>query len=175
MTFIFELFQAIKNHKRVFKHINVTFLLVCVLLACYMTLKETFRYFENLDASSIHFKEFSQSPKDTYPTFTICLTEEDSDSWEFASIYSYHKNDIEHSLTYLNVFDAFTSFPKILKGEKIRMKSTPNTLNRTGLYDYDYGYVFKQLDAQEVSVDLFNSLTLDIKELVHTVEFEAEK
>ena len=136
-----------------------------------MTLKETFRYFENLDASSIHFKEFSRSPKDTYPTFTICLTEEDSDNWEAASIYSYQKNDIEHSLVYLNVFDSFTSFPKILKGEKVRIhnKTQKHTFNGTG------GYVFEQLDSQEISVGLFNSLTVDIKELVHQVEFEAEK
>ena len=52
---------------------KVIFTLVCSFAALYMTLTQIVRYAENKDSSSISYKQFNQTPKDKYPTFTICL------------------------------------------------------------------------------------------------------
>lgn len=61
------------------------FVVICIMLACYMTIKETLRYIRNDDMSTISYKNFASSPKDTYPTFSICFTDDAED--EFSPIY----------------------------------------------------------------------------------------
>ena len=39
-----------------------------------MTAKQVIRFLENDDSTAIHFRLFNLSPKDKYPTFSICLT-----------------------------------------------------------------------------------------------------
>ena len=48
--------------------------LACCIFATYMTAKQIIRFLENDDSTAIHFRRFNLSPKDTYPTFSICLT-----------------------------------------------------------------------------------------------------
>ena len=38
-----------------------------------MTIKQVMRFLENDDSTAIHFRRFNLSPKDKYPTFSICL------------------------------------------------------------------------------------------------------
>lgn len=153
--------QALKNKKRVIKHIKFTFILVCMLLAGYMTLKETFRYLENSDASSISFKEFAKTSQDTYPTFSVCITDDQKHDDFVGLIYSYYKNDIQHTLSSWNILD-YMAFPKVLQGQAIQTDS----IN---------GDTYTQFDARNISIDYFNSLTIDLKELVNMVEFQTVK
>ena len=49
------------------------FHLICVYLACYLTITQVSRFFGNEDTSTIKFKQFNESPDDVYPAFTICF------------------------------------------------------------------------------------------------------
>ena len=52
-----------------------TLTLLCCIFATYMTAKQVMRFLENGDSTAIHFRRFNLSPKDKYPTFSICLTD----------------------------------------------------------------------------------------------------
>ena len=52
---------------------NGVFKSICFLLVGYMTLRQTLRYLNNEDSSSMTYKRFNESPEDRYPTFSICL------------------------------------------------------------------------------------------------------
>ena len=141
----------------------MTFLLVCVLLAGYMTLKETLRYLDNLDTSTITFKEFAKTNDDTYPTFSICITD-DQKTYNTTNglMYSYFKTDIEQTLTDSipdRKYRYFDILPRILRGTKIPIMGR------------DYKYTGEHLDIQNISIGYFNSLTINLKELVNMVEF----
>ena len=62
-----------KNEYRVELYAQPLFWIVCVSLLAFMTSKEIARFGRNRDTSSISFNKFNSSPKDTYPTFTICF------------------------------------------------------------------------------------------------------
>ena len=49
------------------------FFIFCSGVLLYMIYKEVARYAMNEDASSISFKKFNASPRDKYPTFTLCF------------------------------------------------------------------------------------------------------
>ena len=59
--------------KILFKRGKIAFALVCFLLASYMTITQIVRYLENRDASTIAYKKLNQTPRDRYPTFSICF------------------------------------------------------------------------------------------------------
>lgn len=140
-----------------------------------MTLKETLRYLENSDASSISFKEFAKTPKDTYPTFSICITDyQDNDGL----LYSFMKRDIMNTFTSINIgtdcllnidpHHSYTFFSKILKGKEVKLPYTsPN-----GLCNVEQGMT--KIDARNISVDYFNYLTIDLKALFFSLEFKTE-
>ena len=158
-----------KDKKRSVKHIKITFLLVCVLLAGYMTLKESLRYLENSDTSSITFKEFAKSLHDTYPTFSICITDDQSEErgYDFGLMYSIYRKDIEETLPRLDLNDTsgnkrFMIFPKILAGKQIPLIKSTSQQNLT-----------TKLDIRNVSLDYFNSFTIDLKLLLHLHDLEA--
>ena len=85
-----KLFQIMDDPKILFGRSKVTFKLVCFLLAAYMTITQIVRYLENRDASSISYKKFNQTPRDRYPTFSICL--------QGAELYSYYDTFMMNSL-----------------------------------------------------------------------------
>ena len=58
------------------KHARKIFMSTCMVLAGYMALTQVFRYLDNDDVSSIGYKIFNESPEDRYPTFSICLYDE---------------------------------------------------------------------------------------------------
>lgn len=86
-----------------------------------MTTKETVRYFRNEDMSTVGFKYFASSPKDTYPSFSVCLTDEDRDDGE---IYSFFNEEI--ALTYPIEGANFKSLVRILMGN---VTSSPISAN----------------------------------------------
>ena len=65
--------RAIRKISTYIKSFQDIFSLLCIYLAGYMTLIESLRYVENKDASSFGYKKFRESPRDIYPTFSICL------------------------------------------------------------------------------------------------------
>ena len=129
--------------------------MMCVLLACYMTTKETLRFLKNEDTSSIRYKYFANSPEDTYPTFSFCLTDEQLTSRE-GLIYSYFKEDIYQTLPY---WDAdFSTFAQILQGKKLS----------SGIKD-EAG-----LDIRNLSDNYANSFTIELTRLYQMVEFKTK-
>ena len=90
-------------------HAKVVFKAFCLILTGYMGLTQVIRYFDNKDSSSIHYKTFNQSPKDVYPTFSVCLFTSD----RFSLHYGMRK-EIEEK-TGLSV----SEYDKLLRGEDI--------------------------------------------------------
>ena len=63
----------LRDRKMIQSRLKVTFGLVCLFFAGYMTLTQFVRYLENEDSSIINQIQFNQTPLDKYPTFSICL------------------------------------------------------------------------------------------------------
>ena len=61
------------NDYRIELYAQPLFWIVCVSLLVFMTSTEIARFGRNHDSSSISFNKFNVSPKDIYPTFTICF------------------------------------------------------------------------------------------------------
>ena len=53
--------------------IQAVFQVSCVTLATYMSIVFVKKFLENEDVTSITYKKYSQTPKDKYPTFSICF------------------------------------------------------------------------------------------------------
>ena len=88
--FIINIFQAFKDRERLMKHIHVTFLLTCTFLTGHMTMKLGNRYMKNEDSSTISYEQFNKSPQDTYPTFSICFTDDQPPSDEHNGLIYRH-------------------------------------------------------------------------------------
>ena len=54
-------------------YLDLVFKGVCIILALYMSGKELAKYSENLDVSTLAYKEFEASEKDKYPMLSICF------------------------------------------------------------------------------------------------------
>ena len=91
--------------------IIIIFKLACFFLAGYMAVTQICRFIENQDTSSISFKRFNRTPKDKYPTFSLCF--------EGTEFHWYHNMEIfnDHELSAKN-FDAY------LKGKTVCDMST---------------------------------------------------
>ena len=63
----------LSDRKIALRRANVVFASICFLCAAYMSLMQVFRYLANEDTSSITNKLFNQTPRDQYPTFSICF------------------------------------------------------------------------------------------------------
>lgn len=55
------------------KIIRATFLAICLFGTVYMVLIQFFRFMENEDVSASNFRRLNGSPRDLYPTYSICL------------------------------------------------------------------------------------------------------
>ena len=108
-----------------------------------MTTKETVRYFKNDDMSTVGFKYFASSPKDTYPSFSVCLT----DDYKEGEIYSFFNEEIE--LTYPTKGASYKSLVQILKGKDRLSPISPaerfEMRNITDLYSNIIGISLEKL------------------------------
>ena len=132
---------------------EVAFKLGCFLLASYMTITQIFRYLENRDASSIRYKQFNQSPRDIYPTFTICF--------EGPELRWYYD-----SLIYDSLGISSAQYQQLLKGETVVR------------YDYEYTtqlYTKTSLDIRNVSTTDFERFSLNLSDLLNGLEFVTQE
>ena len=89
-----------------------TFVIICVVLAVYMTTRELSRYFKNADKSTIHYKSFASTLQDTYPTFSFCLIDE----YKSADLY-FRRKQYFHKDEDITTSDLSRAFARILKGQ----------------------------------------------------------
>ena len=61
--------------------------MVCTFFAVYMTMKQLLQFIENKDASSISYIQFNHSPKDKYPTYSLCLQGLSIYSFQFEKLF----------------------------------------------------------------------------------------
>ena len=146
----FEIFQVMGDPKILLGRMEVTFTLVCFLLAAYMTITQIVRYLENRDASSISYKQFSQTPRDRYPTFSICF--------QGAELYWYYD-----TLIFKDFGITPAQYEPILKGE-IGFK-----------YEYEYTtrlYRKVPIDIRNVSnIGFQQQLYLNLSDILVGLEF----
>ena len=118
-----------------------------------MTITQIVRYLENRDASSIGYKQFNQTPRDKYPTFSICF--------QGAEVNWYYD-----TLMFNRLGITTAQYELILKGE-------------TGLrYDYEYATrLFKKspLDIRNVSDIGLEQFSLNITDVLVGLEFVTQK
>ena len=118
-----------------------------------MTISQVWRYLANKDAPSISYKLFNQTPRDNYPTFSVCF--------HGSSLYWYHRKEL---------FDEFgidaTQYDSTIKGKDgVR-------------YRLDYKsklYEKETMDIQNVSsIGFEQRLFLNFSYILKKVEFVAE-
>ena len=97
--------------------------MLCGCLATYMIMTQVVKYFENQDASSIHYKEFNKVKENKYPTFSICIKGEDFYYKSFKDPL-FEKFGID-SLQYGNILKGQTGFVNMYNpDEKLYQKVT---------------------------------------------------
>ena len=73
-TSIYILSQKyLKMDKSMHKITMFVFKLTCLSLTAYMSVTQFLRYLDNNDKASVSFRLFNHSPRDRYPTYTICF------------------------------------------------------------------------------------------------------
>ena len=112
-----------------------------------MATKETLRYTENNDRSSISYKRFADTPQDTYPTFSICFSD-DTDYWNI-----FFKDEFEYAIPILN--GKYWLFGKILKGMKV----------------YAGEYHDGHLDIRNISEDYGSVFMIKLEQLYDMIKF----
>ena len=132
---------------------KVVFTLTCLSLAMYMTATQIERFYQNEDGSSVTYKVFNETPRDKYPTFSLCF--------KGAELYWYAR---------LKVWNAYgisvSQYDLIMKG-------------KTGArYRYNYDtmlYSKEVLDITNVTNTGFDEKWyLNISELLVDVEYTTE-
>lgn len=117
-----------------------------------MIRKETLRYLENNDTSTITYKNFASSAQDTYPSFSICFI----DAWQGGALYSYFKDDIASTLKLRNA--DYSTFAGILKGQKFpSVRSNESTF-----------------DIRNISETYANVFTIHLNKLYRRIKFDTE-
>ena len=112
--------------------------MLCTCLATYMIMTQVVKFFENHDASSIHYKEFNKVKENKYPTFSICIDGEDFYYKNFEDPL-FEKFGID-SLQYGNILKGQTGFVNMYNPkEKLYQKVTKD-------YKYVSSINFTKLD-----------------------------
>ena len=62
-----------KMEESVLKITKLVFKLICLALTTFMSITQVLRYIDNNDKASVTFRRFNHSPRDRYPTYTICF------------------------------------------------------------------------------------------------------
>ena len=63
------------------KWIKFLLRLICILVTISEIYKQGAKYMENNDGPMLDFREFNKTPKDKYPTYTICFFGGKSREW----------------------------------------------------------------------------------------------
>ena len=73
--------------KRLHKITIFLFKLTCLSLTVYMSVTQFLRYLDNNDKASVSFRQFNHSPRDKYPTYTICFENQKRREFIFNQTY----------------------------------------------------------------------------------------
>ena len=65
--------KTLKVEARLLRMTLFGFKLICLSLTVYMSCTQFLRYLDNNDKASVSFRQFNHSPRDRYPTYTICF------------------------------------------------------------------------------------------------------
>ena len=132
------------------------FLVLCLVMAGYMSFLQLKNYLDNEDLASISFRKFEPSSSPQYPTFTMCISgitgkdgrhlKSDSSAWKFA------QTDM-------------LSYTRYLMGENIyKFYQVNGEIIQNPRTDIDD---FKDIDYDEVSINLFDEIITQFYSLVH--------
>ena len=132
------------------------FLVLCLVMAGYMSFLQLKNYLGNEDLASISFRKFEPSSSPQYPTFTMCISgitgkdgrhfKSDSSVWKFA------QTDMLSYTRYLMGENVSKFY--LVNGETIQNP-------RTDKDDFQY------INYDEVSINLFNGIITQFYSLFH--------
>ena len=142
----------IGDPKVIVRRVEHIFQAVCFLLAAYFAVKLAGQYFENNDATSIIYRQYGETTKDKYPTFSICF--------HGTNFHWYHD---------INIFNAFglssSEYQQILRGQPA-YRYEYNTTSR--LYTKRQALMDNQLNAN------FDSFHVQVDDFLAKSEFVTE-
>ena len=118
-----------------------------------MATKETLRYAQNDDVSTIRYKPFANSPHDTYPTFSFCF----SDKYKSGFLYFFFKDEINYTIPILK--GDYIRLSQILKGENVSIRRSN---------DKEF------LDIRNISENHASMFKINFKQVYDWIEFRAE-
>ena len=119
-----------------------------------MTEKETSRYFQNHDVSSVRFKQFARSPEDTYPTFSFCIGDDQTSDEKDGRLFSYFNEDIAQILPVAKYY-SYSQFAHLLQGKQV--------VNEHGTIDF-----------RNISQHYTNTFFIELEMLYQGIEFKRE-
>ena len=109
--------------KSMHKITTFVFKLTCLSLTAYMSVTQFLRYLDNNDKASVSFRQFNHSPRDRYPTYTICFENQKRRENLFNQTYLMNTHGINRS----EYFD-------IIRG----MNTSEHLKNSTMILDIDF-------------------------------------
>ena len=121
-----------------------------------MITKETLRYFKNDDTSTIGYKNFAFSPTDTYPSFSICFTDDKTERYMDGLLYYYFNDEISATLPIPNA--DHHKFHRILTGYEIFYQASDKV----------------NFDIRNMSEAYFNTFSIQLERLYDQIIFETE-
>ena len=153
------LLKEARTQENLMRHIQNTFMVICIVLACYMIIKESLRYSKNEDLSNISYKNFGSSSKNAYPSFSVCLVDDSYDDDNMINnglIYSYFKDEI--ALTLPTEYPYYSKYFHIMTGKSFNSKAS---------------YTSK-FNIQNISEDYANAFEVKLERIYKAVNFVAE-
>ena len=115
-----------------------------------MTKKETIRYLNNDDISTISYKNFAESSQDTYPTFSVCFFDDGN-----GSMFRHFSKALAFSIP---ISGAEATFVRLLKGQKVV----------DGQSNKD------DFDVRNISEYYFDAFTIKLESIYYGIQFLTE-
>ena len=115
-----------------------------------MTKKETLRYLNNDDTSTITYKHFAVSPQDTYPTFSFCFCDDGK-----GSMYRHLSKLFELAIP---IPGAETTFVRLLKGQKVFSDQSDK----------------EDFDIRNISEHTIDTFSIKLDRLYYELEFKTK-
>ena len=115
-----------------------------------MTKKETMRYMNNDDTSTIRYKNFAESYQDMYPTFSVCFFDKGR-----GNMYRHLSGALAFSIP---ISGAEETFVRLLKGQKVVYRQSDE----------------KDFDVRNISESYIDAFTIKLQSIYYGIQFLTE-
>ena len=177
-TFLYKMIFE-KNLQLLSKYGNCFHAFLCTVVTIYLVVITLFEYLKNEDTTIAAIKEFNQAPKDTYPTYTICLGDHDGvflknlEDGIYQNWYLKKKKNIRwpwHCRNCLKAWHKYRAFlsgdelyPKTVKGRWTYVQWNLTDLERKHMSEIDFVKATKPLSKFLERMEISQKLATEAK------------